>query len=81
MNPHTAPAPVGIKPQTRPWTRNSVSDPAASGEVFDTNKTERKTLLLKYFDFHPFFFGEVVIVSCCSHKVDSENRKKITEKD
>ncbi len=31
-------APVGIKPQTRPWTRNSVSDPAASGEVFDTNK-------------------------------------------
>jgi hypothetical protein len=31
-------APVGIKPQGKPWTRNSVSDPAASGEVFDTNK-------------------------------------------
>ena len=31
-------APVGIKPQTSTWTRNSVSDPAASGEVFDTNK-------------------------------------------
>ncbi len=40
MNPHNALAPVGIKPQTRPWTRNSVSDPAASGEVFDTNKSK-----------------------------------------
>ena len=38
MNPHNALAPVGIKPQGKPWTRNSLSDPAASGEVFDTNK-------------------------------------------